>query len=338
MSPGDSLHVFKKRSDAGSMGSGDSIRPDASEDEAQQRGSRKFILHVVQDDGVDEEPRLLAVRGVRRKLGRLLRALPVVDWNASAFPDVVVSQLAQYDSVTAAYLWEHQRLDDQAVDDAIAGMRAIERWVRHSLSAKDCAVVRRQELQVRILDQELRDPLVLSEWSGAFVRCNPGASPASPCDDLLVAVAGLSAERLLVVARRLGVVSPVDWSRPGQERRAALEQGVLRVLRDPAPLSVLVSTLPDAARGLLAQLTGGCCDEGCLRRWAEFYIGQEPGSCEQPHAAAAASGHPVQLLRDCGLVFVDSACRLAVPIALIEPLRGALSALARLDTSACAAR
>lgn len=320
------------------MASGDSIRPDTSQEEGARSESKGFTLHVVQDDGVDEEPRLLAVRGVRRSLGRLLRALPAVDWNASAFPDVVVSQLAQYDSVTAAYLWEHERLEDQAVDDAIAGMQAIERWVRHSLSAKDCAAVRRQELQVRILDEDLRDPLVLSEWSGAFVRCTQGAGVVSPCDDLLVAVAGLSGERLLVVARRLGVVSPVDWSRPSLERRAALEHGVLRILRDPAPLSVLVSTLPDAARGLLAQLTGGCCDEGCLRRWAEFYIGQEPGSCEQPHATTAASGHPVQLLRDCGLVFVDSACRLAVPIALIEPLRAALSSLARLDASALAAR
>lgn len=319
------------------MGSGDSIRPGAAKDPAQGSESKGFTLHVVEGDGVDEEPRLLAVRGVRRSLGRLLRALPAVDWNASAFPDVVVSQLAQYDSVTAAYLWEHDGLEHKSVDDAIAGMRAIERWVRHSLSAKDCAVVRRQELQVRIMDQELRDPLVLSEWSGAFVRCTQGSGAASPCDDLLVAVAGLSPERLLVVARRLGVVSPVDWSRPSQERRSTLEQAVLRILRDPAPLSVLVSTLPDAARGLLAQLTGGCCDEGCLRRWAEFYIGQEPGSCEQPHVGIAGSDHPVQLLRDCGLVFVDSACRLAVPIALIEPLRGALGSLAGLDASARAA-
>lgn len=320
------------------MGEGDSLRHKRCAQD--QEGIAPLpTLRLVQGDEADPaERRMIAVRGVRRSLGRLLRALPVADWNASAFPDVVVTQLAQYDSVTAAYLWGSEGVEDEALDDAIAGMNAIERWVRSSLSARASAAVRKQELQVFIPDQELRDPLVLSEWSGAFV-CHEDAEAMSELhEDLESAIAGLGGERLLVVAQRLGVVSPVDWSREAHERRAALEQAISRCLRDPERLCVLVSTLSDAARGLLSQLAGGCCDERCLRRWAQFYMAEPTFGAAGRGDGGRTLGHPVQLLRDCGLVFLDSACRLSVPEALVSPLRGVFATLRELDCNARAAQ
>lgn len=285
-----------------------------------------------------QDGRQQAVRDVRRSLGRLLRALPAADWNASAFPDVVVTQLAQYDSVTAAYLWGEQDLEMDTVDEAVEGMRGIERWVRGALSRSASAVVRCQELQVCILDEELRDPLVLSEWSGAFVKHECSDCMQNQQDDLAGVLAEIAPSRLRLIARRLGVASPVDWSSSSQERRSRIELAILEILTDPTHLSVLVSTLPDGARSLLVQLVGGCCDEGCLRQWAQLCAG-EPTTCvEGEQDSGIACGHPVQLLRDCGLVFVDPACRLAVPGALVAPLRAVFGTLAKLDGCARVAR
>lgn len=318
------------------MGEGESDRKALPESQGDQRGKALTTLRlVVNDDCAPCDPRFIEVRGVRRSLGRLLRALPVADWNASAFPDVVVTQLAQYDSVTAAYLWGNACVEAVQVDDAIAGMQAIERWVRGSLGGDAAAEVRKQELQVFIPDEELRSPLVLSEWSGAFVQDAP--SLISEEGDLELALAGLSSKRLLVIARRLGAVSPVDWSRSTEERRVVLESAIARTLRDAARLGVLVSTLPDAARGLLSQLAGGCCDERCLQRWAQFYIGEGPLGVEGGEEIGGGLGHPVQLLRDCGLVFLDSACRLAVPESLVAALRVALDHLHALERCSRAA-
>lgn len=270
--------------------------------------------------------RVVAVRGARRSLGRLLRALPAAGWNASAFPDVVVTQLAQYDSVTAAYLWNHEGLELDDVDDAVAGMQGIERWVRQALDAEASKAVRCQELQVRILDEELKDPLVLSEWSGAFLK--DGQDPAQ--EDLAQVLEEVDAERLLVIAVRLGVALPVDWTLAGLDGRRRLQAEILRTLQDPALLSVLLCTLPDPARGLLSRLVGGCCDEGCLQRWAKL-CSTESSVTGADEEFGYAWGHPVQLLRDCGLVFVDPACRLAVPQGLVAPLRSVLATLSKLD-------
>lgn len=282
---------------------------------------------VASEESEPMQDRVVAVRGARRSLGRLLRALPAAGWNASAFPDVVVTQLAQYDSVTAAYLWNHEGMDIESVDEAVAGMQGIERWVRQSLDSGASNAVRCQELQVRILDEELKDPLVLSEWSGAFLK---NGQEAGDEEDLRRVLEEVDPERLLVIAVRLGVALPVDWTRASRDGRERLQAEILRTLKDPALLSVLLCTLPDPARGLLSRLVGGCCDEGCLQRWAKL-CSAEPSVNGADEEFGYAWSHPVQLLRDCGLVFVDPACRLAVPQGLVAPLRSVLTTLSKLD-------
>lgn len=295
---------------------------------AQSERRLKLVPSPEGSEGGEHE-RERSVRAIRRRLGRLLRALPAADVNVGNFPDVVVTQLAQCDSVTAAFLWGHSALEVEAVDAAMLAMANIERWVRDGLDAPARAAVRRRELQVRILDEELRAPLILSEWSDAFVEGSRGEGQGVPAE-LGAALGQLDLERLLAVARRLGLTQSLDTALPQDLLRVGVERSILRTLGDPSQLCVLVATLPDEARMLLAQLAGGGC-EGCqLQRNAELSL--DDGRKVEGWGEALMD-HPLQQLRECGLVYLDPACRLRIPKSITPALRVALRTLAKLSST-----
>lgn len=294
-------------------------------------GSERCLQLVpsLEVDELGEDERECSVRAIRRRLARLLRALPAADFNVGNFPDVVVTQLAQCDSVTAAFLWGHSAVEIEAVDQAMVALANIERWVRDGLDATARAAVRRRELQVRILDEELRAPLILSEWSDAFVeRCRGEGQGLQ--EELGTALGQLDLERLLAVGRRLGLAEALDNALPQDLLRVGMERSILRTLGDPSQLCILVATLPDEARSLLAQLAGGACEDCQPKRGNDLAL--DEGRRVDAWGEALLD-HPVQQLRECGLVYLDPACRLRIPKSLAPPLRVALQTLAKLAST-----
>ncbi len=286
--------------------------------------------------GIAAEDELSAfVRGVRRDLARLLRALQSSGRGLSRLPDPITTRLAHVDSVTARFLLDEAAgVDEAGVESAAVSMQSIGRWIVDQFSSRELAQLRAHEMTVCIQDDELVHPLVCTSWvtQGLDEGLDEGlgGEAAAESQRLRHGLASLDDAMLRALCLRLGVrVEAPPWTTDGDpgmgSLRLAAEQQVLQTLADAHLLAILIATLPGEAHRLLAELVRGQLDDATLRQLARVRdtVRSEP----TPAPLRLVSDTPADQLRSCALAFANgSDGRLWVPVELHRQIDGVLRA------------
>lgn len=264
------------------------------------------------------------VRGVRRDMGRLLRALQASGRGVTTWPDEVVTRLAHVDAVTARFLISPESADDETVLAAAGTMRALERWVTNNLSSRDLAEVRAFALMIRIEDADLEAPLLRPDGSPEEQSPTIAVAGGLPPRSVRGGLRYLDDEELSQVCRRLGV-RPLDMEPPtGKLDRSRMEEAVIRTLRDDHLLSILIATLSPETHELLGALVRGRLSEAALEALAE-----QKRIANVSGGDTLVLGGPVEHLTHCGLLFSSGAGerpRFWVPVELQRRVDGVLRA------------
>lgn len=304
--------------------------------------ARRHLRLVASQNTEDTSPELeTIVRSSRRDLARLLRALRALGKSPTAFPPEVLTRLAHCDSLTTSYLLDPAAATEGQEAEVLRAahlMRDIEFWLVEALPSAEIHQLRLRELQICIDEQELRAPLVASDWNEAFAAVAPpqqsgvfGQDPElfEPLIDELLR--DLSDHRLDVIALRLGV--SCGGRLTSALRRKNLEQQVAQTLLDPQLLAVLVATLAPEAQRILVGLAGHNFDELSMQNLvaavSESALRSQEAVVGSPVESPRASGlqvidHPVLQLRDCGLVHLDKKGQVAIPQVMQRRVEGLL--------------
>ncbi|TPV92516.1 MAG: hypothetical protein B7733_25475 [Myxococcales bacterium FL481] len=283
------------------------------------------------DPAMEPEDRLLqSVRRVRRDLARLLRALQCSGRGLSHLPDPITTRLAHVDSVTARFLLHPPGEPDvDEVEAATNAMDAIGRWIVDQLARDELAELRAHELKVRIVDDELTQPLVCACWAGHEPSGAQDGMGALESQRLRAGLASLDDITLASLCLRLGVrVEPPPWPTTAQvgisQVRVQAEQCVLSTLADGHLLAILIATLPGEAHRLLAALVRGKLDDITLRRLA---TPTSRALTEPLPLQVVGADTPAAHLRSCALAFdAGGDGRLWVPVELQRQIDGVLRA------------
>ncbi len=270
---------------------------------------------------VAANPLEVNIRGARRDLARLLRAMQAAGHSVTRWQSDVVTRLAHFDSVTARYLIDG-RGDEAEVEAAVRGLLTIEAWVDDGLTGPQRAEVRAFELIIRIEEHELHEPLLRPHH--APEEHSPNVQDQAP-DALRSLRAGLRVlgdNELLDLGRRLGV-APCDELRT-DARRVHVTDSIVETLRDDHLLAILLATLEGSAQRVLLDLVRGEIDEAELEALAK------PSPLALVVGGAPMPGtNPVERLRACGLVFgsVSEPGKAWVPVELQPRISGVLMGL-----------
>lgn len=261
------------------------------------------------------------VRDVRRDLARLLRSLQAAGHSITRWRSDIITRLAHFDSVTARYLIDG-RGEDEEIETALRGLRAIEAWIDDGLTGSQRAEIRTFELIIRIEANELHKPLFQPDQ--APEENSPSVREQAP-ETLRSLRAGLRAlddSDLFELGRRLGVAPFEDLD--ADKRRAHFTDSVVETLRDDHLLAILLATLEPAAQRVLLELVLGEIDEAELEELARpaplaLVVGGTP----------IPERNPVDQLRACGLVFgsISAPGKAWVPVELQPRIGGVLVGL-----------
>lgn len=243
------------------------------------------------------------VRGARRDMARLLRAMHACGRGISRFPDPVTTRLAHVDAVTARYLIEGAPRLDVEVRLAAASMRSLEQWIVDHLGADARAEVRRRAIGVRIDEQDLAHPLLRTDWTGEDA-IDYVDHAGTDVRSLAAGIASLGDAQLVAVCRRLGL-QMAGAEAPDPEARAQAEQAVLKTLLDGHLLAILIATLSTEAHELLAALVRDEVDDATARALAATLAPAPDAPDAAVDAPADLDGAPAEALAACALVFAD---------------------------------
>ncbi len=261
------------------------------------------------------------IRGARRDLARLLRAMQAAGHSITRWQTDVVSRLAHFDSVTARYLIDG-RGDPAEVDAAVRGLLTIEAWVDDGLTGPQRAEVRAFELIIRIEDHELHEPLLQPDHAPEDYAPSVGEQAPDALRSLRSGLRALGDCDLLDLGRRLGIAPLGDLD--AEARRAHFTDSIIETLRDDHLLAILLATLEATAQRVLLELVRGEIHETELEELAK------PSPLALVVGGAPLPGNnPVDLLRACGLVFgsVTEPGKAWVPVELQPRISGVLVGL-----------
>ncbi|MBV1860562.1 MAG: hypothetical protein KUG77_19270, partial [Nannocystaceae bacterium] len=265
-----------------------------------------------------ETPLEVDIRGARRDLARLLRAMQAAGHSVTRWQSDVVSRLAHFDSVTARYLIDGSG-EHAAVEAAVRGLLTIEAWVDDGLTTLQRAEVRAFELIIRIEDHELHEPLLRPHH--APEEHSPSVREQAP-DALRSLRAGLRVledSDLFDLGRRLGV-APFE-ALDSDARRVHFTDLIVETLHDDHLLAILLATLESTAQRVLLELVRGEIHESELEELAT------PSPLALVVGGTPLHGHnPVDRLRACGLVFgsMTKPGKAWVPVELQPRISGVL--------------
>lgn len=258
----------------------------------------------------------LDVRGTRRDLARLLRAMQAAGHSTTRWDRDAVSRLAHFDAVTARFLIDGRGEEDE-VRLAVRGLRAIERWVDTGHSAAELAAVRAFELLIRVEEDELHRPLLRPHHAPEEHSPDVHDQPTLALRSLRAGLRSLEDDALGALGRRLGVP-------PQDTDRDHLTETIAATLRDDHLLSILVATLDVGVQQVLLAMVHGDIDAEELEALSKpmplaLVVGGEP----LPAPA------PLDALRSCGLVFGEPSVPAAawVPVELQPRIHGVLRGL-----------
>jgi len=263
----------------------------------------------------------VGIRGARRDLARLLRAMQAAGHSITRWQSDVVSRLAHFDSVTARYLIDG-RGDEAEVDAAVRGLLTIEAWVDDGLTGPQRAEVRAFELIIRVEDHELHEPLLRPHHAPEEHSPNVRDQAPHALRSLRAGLRVLEDPELLDLGRRLGVApfeGPDDAA-----RRTHFTDSIVETLRDDHLLAILLATLEATAQRVLLELVRGEIHEAELEELAK------PAPLALVVGGTPLPGHnPVDLLRACGLVFgsLSEPSKAWVPVELQPRISGVLVGL-----------
>lgn len=261
------------------------------------------------------------IRGARRDVARLLRAMQAAGHSVTRWQTDVVTRLAHFDSVTARYLIDG-RGEDSEVHAAVRGLLTIEAWIDGGLTGTERAEVRAFELIIRIQDHEIHEPLLRPHHAPEEHSVSIREQAPDALRSLRAGLRALEDGDLFELGRRLGV-APFEELDP-DARRAHFNDAIVETLRDDHLLAILLATLESTAQRVLLELVLGEIDEAELEELAK------PSPLALVVGGAPLPGrNPVDLLRACGLVFgsVTEPGKAWVPVELQPRISGVLMGL-----------
>ena len=261
------------------------------------------------------------IRGARRDLARLLRAMQAAGHSVTRWQSDVVSRLAHFDSVTARYLIDG-RGEFADVQEAVRGLLTIEAWIDDGLTGAQRAEVRAFELIIRIEEHELHEPLLRPHHAPEEHSTSVSEQAPDALRSLRAGLRALEDSALFDLGRRLGV-APFDGL-DNIARRSYFTESIEETLRDDHLLAILLATLETPAQRLLFELVRGEIDE------AELEALSKPSPLVLVVGGAPLPEQtPVDRLRACGLVFgsVGEPGKAWVPVELQPRISGVLLGL-----------
>jgi hypothetical protein len=261
------------------------------------------------------------IRGARRDLARLLRALQAAGHSVTRWQTDMVTRLAHFDSVTARYLIDG-RGEHADVEAAVRGLLMIEAWVDDALTGPQRAEVRAFELIIRIEDHELHEPLFRPHQAPEEHLQDVREQASETLRSLRAGLRVLDDADLFELGRRLGVAPLEELCTDA--RRAHFTDSIVQTLRDDHLLAILLATLEAGAQRLLLELVRGEISEAALEELAK------PAPLALVVGGTPVPGHnPVDVLRACGLVFGSLSVpgKAWVPVELQPRISGVLMGL-----------
>ena len=278
-------------------------------DNEQQR-PRLRVLSGGQDSA-SSHPLNIDVRSARRTMARLLRAMQAAGHSVTRWDTDIVSRLAHVDSVTARYLLDGRGTREE-VEQALQGLRALERWIDDGLTSAQRSEISAFELVIRIEDNELHEPLLRPHH--APEEHSPAMRGQASLRSLHAGLRGSNDHALAELGRRLGVP-------PGDGARDALVDAIESTLRDDHLLAILLATLEAGTQRVLVDLVRGDLDPDELEELARpAPLMLVVGGTALPEAT------PLEVLRACGLVFGSTSAPW-VPVELQPRIDGVLRGL-----------